>query len=648
MIAAVSLSRTLMACLDQPLVRDAVTSPDRGLPAWARWLDWLILILLFVALLAELSGGISWRGFGFRISIPTPVRPLTFAAAAICFRHAFRRHASTLEHLAHRGWIVRDSPRLAPRPRVLEVVGATGFFTMLLALALHRQALFPFGVPDYGDPLFSTWRLAWVSRTIFRNPLGLFDANIFYPEPNTLALSDSVIVPSLVAAPLFWMGIPRLLVYQVVFASAIVSSGITLFVFVRRLTGSRAAALVSGSIFVLYPFRFEHYSHLELQMTMWMPIGLMLLHQLVSRGRVQTGAALGMIVGIQTLSSLYFGLYFAVYLGFVFGGLAIVMSVRPWRLWLPCLLAAAIVAALVAAPLVSPYLSNRSRIGERGPRENREFSAKASDYLATHRTSAMYGSILENGPAERSLFPGITPVALSVLAFAPPLTTVSITYGTVLLASFDASLGFNRSVYPVLYHLLLPFRGLRVPARFSMLVGLSLAILAGLGVARLMRRLSREGGALLAAALIGLVVLEYRPVLTLHPVWRDMPPVYDALIGTREAVVAVFPMSAELTDNDAKYMYFSTWHWQRLVNGYSGNFPRSYAQLTAWMRRFPSPEAIDYLKRRGVQYLVLHGDFMQPELYDRAIGALDANRRLELVQEFAGRPRPSRLYRLEH
>ena len=33
-----------------------------------------------------------------------------------------------------------------------------------------------------GDPLFSTWRLAWVAHQLPRDPLHLFDANIFYPS----------------------------------------------------------------------------------------------------------------------------------------------------------------------------------------------------------------------------------------------------------------------------------------------------------------------------------------------------------------------------------------------------------------------------------------------------------------------------------
>ena len=34
-----------------------------------------------------------------------------------------------------------------------------------------------------------------------------------------------------------------------------------------HLTGSPRAAFVSAVLFGFYPFRFEHYSHLELQMT---------------------------------------------------------------------------------------------------------------------------------------------------------------------------------------------------------------------------------------------------------------------------------------------------------------------------------------------------------------------------------------------
>ena len=54
----------------------------------------------------------------------------------------------------------------------------------------------------------------------------------------------------------------------------------------RALTGRRDAAAIAGVVFTLYPYRFDHYSHLELQMTLWMPIALWALHRTLARSRI--------------------------------------------------------------------------------------------------------------------------------------------------------------------------------------------------------------------------------------------------------------------------------------------------------------------------------------------------------------------------
>ena len=146
-------------------------------------------------------------------------------------------------------------------------------------------------VPDLGDPLFSIWRIAWISHQIVRNPLRLFDANMFYPEPLTLTYSDSLIVPGLMGAPLFWMGVHPVLVYNLLLLSAFVFSGVTMFLLVRALTGRVDAAMIAGAIFVLYPYRFEHYPHFALQMTMWMPLALWAMHRTMALGRLRDGLA---------------------------------------------------------------------------------------------------------------------------------------------------------------------------------------------------------------------------------------------------------------------------------------------------------------------------------------------------------------------
>ena len=46
-----------------------------------------------------------------------------------------------------------------------------------------------------------------------RAPAHLVDANIFSPERGTLAFSETLIAPALVAAPLQWAGVGPILIY---------------------------------------------------------------------------------------------------------------------------------------------------------------------------------------------------------------------------------------------------------------------------------------------------------------------------------------------------------------------------------------------------------------------------------------------------
>ena len=54
-------------------------------------------------------------------------------------------------------------------------------------------------------------------------------------------------------------------------------------------------------------------------MTMWMPLALLGLHRTLARGRLRDGLATGLAFALQTLSSLYYGCFLAVYM-VVLGG----------------------------------------------------------------------------------------------------------------------------------------------------------------------------------------------------------------------------------------------------------------------------------------------------------------------------------------
>ena len=519
-----------------------------------------------------------------------------------------------------------------------------GFSVLAIALT-WPQARHLDSVPDMGDPLFSIWRIAWVSHQIVRNPLRLFDGNMFYPERLTLTYSDSVIVPALMSAPLFWIGIHPVLIYNLLLLSGFVFSGVTMFVFVRALTGRIDAAVIAGALFALYPYRYEHYPHLELEMTMWMPLCLWALHRTLARGRLRDGLATGLTFALQMLSSLYYGLFLALYLIPVGGALWLARG-RPGRP-LRALAAGAALAAVLVAPVIYAYTANRAMVGDRGAPAVQFYSAEGPDYVKPHFRSLLYGRWSEGGHPERQLFPRIMPVVLAATALWPPLSVVRIAYALALVVAVDGSFGLNGGYYPLLYTYVGPYRGLRVPARFSMLVGLTLSLLAGYGAARLLARWPRHRLAL-TAVLLGLIMLEAMPRMPLERVWRNPPPIYATIAGEPAAVLAEFPMPTVPLGYffDTRYLYFSTFHWHPIVNGNSGYFPKSYEELTKHEADFPSDSSVEYLRTRGVDYVAVHGAFIDREKFQRIVATLDARHDMPLVAAAPWEGSESRLYRL--
>jgi hypothetical protein len=86
-------------------------------------------------------------------------------------------------------------------------VVTTLLYAALTAVMTYPQVLhLNDTVHDDGDPLLNAWAIAWVAHQLPIAPAHLFDANIFYPERRTLAFSETLLLPSLVVAPLRWIG----------------------------------------------------------------------------------------------------------------------------------------------------------------------------------------------------------------------------------------------------------------------------------------------------------------------------------------------------------------------------------------------------------------------------------------------------------
>jgi hypothetical protein len=207
-------------------------------------------------------------------------------------------------------------------------------------------------------------------------------------------------------------------------------------------------------------------------------------------------------------------------------------------------------------------------------------------------------------------------------------------YALGLILAFDVSLGFNGVIYRGLYDYFLPFKALRIPARMGLMVGFSLAVLAGYGATRIAERLRSVNARRAVLTLIGVLMLaEYAS----HPLelWaapRQPPQAYADLVrdagDSPTSVIFEFPTGAM---EDPEYLYYSTFHWQYLVNGYSGFFPPSYQRIVNAVRGFPDETSMNMIRSHGVRYLVIHGEWLFGARYEELVTELDRRPDLKLV-----------------
>ena len=529
-------------------------------------------------------------------------------------------------------------------------IGALLLFVALSVLMTWPQArLIATHLPDSHDPLLSIWRIAWIAHILPTAPADLMNGNIFYPEPRTLAYTDSVLLQGLAAAPLIWAGLTPMVTYTLIILASIALSGWTMFLYARHLTNRVSAALLAGIVFAFVPFRFDHLQHLELQATMFLPLALLWVDRALETGsRRDVWLAVAAVV-----AQVYCGIYYAV---FLVTALLFVIPLR-WRS-VPVerragVLRAGVVAAVVGGLVVLPYLAvyvlNRSSLGDRTSSDVLTYSATLWNYLSTPNENVVHGGWSGAlGQNERRLFPGIVALAIAA-AGVVGMERRRLTLAVVGLVGFVISLGLNTPVYSILSSVLFIYNGLRAPARASILVFLALAGLVAFGWARLERSL--KGWAPAATAVAALALLgEYATVQSQWFVATRRPPqVYEWLARQPRSVVLELPLTtADRLDlvPDGIYMFRSTEHWHPILNGYSGFFPRTFLELTERMKTFPDEASIAYLKQRQVDLIVVHGGLLAPDRFGAITTSLLGRPDVEANGQFEEPMGPDMVFRL--
>jgi hypothetical protein len=177
-------------------------------------------------------------------------------------------------------------------------------------------------------------------------------------------------------------------------------------------------------------------------------------------------------------------------------------------------------------------------------------------------------------------------------------------------------------LYLWLHPYVLPLRAIRGTTRFGLLVLMVVALLAGLGVAWLLRHRSRWVRGLVTAGLLGALMLDYlAPAPQYQWIATYARPV-DAVLRADPDEVAVleWPLNRPGVDVDAKLR--TVGHRQRVVNGFAGFVPELQRRLSGILADatppFASSEARAVLSRLyPLRYLLVRDVTAQPETRPR-------------------------------
>jgi len=514
-------------------------------------------------------------------------------------------------------------------------------------VTLMRHALIA-----HQDPLFSAWRLGWVSHALFTDPGNLFEGNILWPAHRTLAFSDAMLLQGLIAAPFIRLGASPLLMVNVLWFLSMIASAGGMYLLARRLTGSTLGAIVAAMIFTFAPYRTEHNMHLELNWAQWIPLTLWTLHRALTEDRFVSGLLAGVFIVLQLLSCIYYAMYLLLLLPlFGIASLIVYWGKYSWRP-LAGFVAGGVIIAAVAIPYSEPYRANVRTVGTRQEFEIRTWSATPGSFVATTPENLLYGSLTEEwGAPEARDFPGAIAIVLLVIALLPPYENPTrLIYFLGLACAVEASLGMNGWLYPLFLRYIPSLNGLRAPGRMGIFVLATLGVLAAYGVARVQGWL-RSARMRLVVPVVACSLLGVEYMTTPVAMWKlptEPPSIYQWVARLpHPTLLAEFPM----LHPDPFYMYFSTMHWQPMLNGYSGYQPASYIEMVKrFEKSFPDDRTIEELRRRGVRAIIVHKALYQDdpkrEEYARTIQALAFRKDVEFVASWKDYEGEARAYLL--
>jgi hypothetical protein len=495
------------------------------------------------------------------------------------------------------------------------------------------------------DPPLQAFLIGWDWYALTTDPASIFNAPIFHPEHRTLTYMDHMIGETLLASPVFAVHGSLAAAYNFLLFLSFPLSAWATYRLARLFRVSRLGAFLAGLIFAFSAYRFANLDLLNQLQTQFIPLGLFFWIRYLQRHKLRDAAGTFATLVVQVFFGWYYAFYLflALLLAFLYAWASRLTQV-PRRQWAALLVTAAL--ALVAIlPVTWPYVETRTEMPSfrRTLGESALYSADVLDYTKWSASSSVARFLrLPTGP--QSYWPGLAAVVLGAFGIATILRRLKGGRGwrdlmqragwagfplLLTVTGFILSLGpilhvAGRRIwlplpYAVLYFVIPGFSSMRAPARLAVMVTLGMALLAGIGYARVLDRVRGRGRLRQSLAAIPFVVAlagaadSPRSMLEL-PDHSTMPPIYrwiDALPGA--TAILELPVPANDSDENEAHsirQLLTLYHGKPRLDGTSGFVSPSYRTFRSLIQTFPDDSALAAIRSLGGDVVVVHyGDY---------------------------------------
>ncbi|WP_143231204.1 hypothetical protein [Actinosynnema sp. ALI-1.44] len=528
-------------------------------------------------------------------------------------------------------------PRRALKEPVLVILGGLALavaFCWPIVRAPRTTVLF-----DLGDPLLQTWELAWQRHFLFDGG-DFWTGNIFLGAKNNFAFTDSL----LGYLPFSLIGgddqAGALLRYNIVFLFASTLAFVGGYWLVRQLGGSWHAAALGGVVFAWAPWRLAHVHHLNLLSTGGIALALFALargHGFSLRGGfrpelARPGWALAgwLIATWQITIGFATGLPFS----YVLGAVGVAIAVSMWRkrsqITRRLVLANGVgvgVLLVITLLMILPYL----RVVDiyqfkRTAEELAVYSPPPQGLITTSHFSWLWSDTaltrwtweMDPAPWEKWIFPGLVLIMFAVIGLFVSAWSrrarILLGAGAVLtgILALGTSFFHGTFTYLLVWRFMPGWDALRTPGRLIIWTTLLLILLAAGAVTRLAQALAeKRTGSPVKRRLLGLVmvlpavgaVVESAPVLPYaHP---PQPPAALSEAFRMEPAGPTLVLPIHLTGDSIPMLWSIKEGFPVIANGNTGNYPKSWTELSKAATAFPSPRSVDDFKSHGIRKVIV-------------------------------------------